>query len=148
MTQYNTLNVKLSSLQLNKLKSAIKNGTGVTLNLSSNIIGDSNVANNFPHNLLLTNTQFSKLCRPLANNYSANIKLSKTQFHKIGQSGRCLGRILGPLLESGLYLIGNVIKILAKSILIPVRLTAAASATDATFHRNVRVWLYNTINFK
>ena len=40
MTQYNTLNVKLPNLQLNKLKSAIKNGTGVTLNHSSNIIGD------------------------------------------------------------------------------------------------------------
>ena len=60
MTQYNPLNVKLSNSQLNKLKSAIKNGTGI-LNLSSNIIGDSNDENNFPHKLLLTNTQVSKL---------------------------------------------------------------------------------------
>ena len=49
MTQYNTLNVKLSNLQLNKLKSAIENGTEVTLNLSSSLIGSSNDENNFPH---------------------------------------------------------------------------------------------------
>ena len=57
MNQYNTLNVKLSNSQLNKLKSAIKNGTKVTLNFSSTIIGGSNDENNFPHKLLLTNTQ-------------------------------------------------------------------------------------------
>ena len=61
MTQYNTLNAKVSNLQLNKLKSAIKNGTEVTVNLSSNIIGDSNDENNFPDKLFLTNTQVSKL---------------------------------------------------------------------------------------
>ena len=49
MTQYNTLNVKLSNSQLNKLKSAIKNGTEVTLILSTNVVGDSNDQNNFPH---------------------------------------------------------------------------------------------------
>ena len=59
MTQYNTLNVKL--FNFNKLKSAIKNRTGVTLNLSSNIIADSSEENNFPHKLLLTNTQISRL---------------------------------------------------------------------------------------
>ena len=61
MTRCNTLNVKLSNSQLSKLKSAIKNGTEVTLNLSSNIIGDSNDENDYPHKLLLTNTQSSKL---------------------------------------------------------------------------------------
>ena len=60
MTQYNTLNVKLSSSQLNKLKSAIKNGTEVTLNLSLNLIGSSNDETDFPHKLLLTDTQVSK----------------------------------------------------------------------------------------
>ena len=57
MSQYNTLNVKLSNLQLNELKSGIKNNTEVTLRLSSNIVGDSNDENNFPHKLLLTTTQ-------------------------------------------------------------------------------------------
>ena len=86
MTQYSTLNVKLSNLQINKLKSARKdrNETEATLNLSSNIIGDSNAENNFPHKLLLTNTQVSRLCKSFATNSSANIKLWKTQLHKIG----------------------------------------------------------------
>ena len=75
MTQYNTLNAKVSNLQLNKLKSAIKNGTEVTVNLSSNIIGDSNDDNNFPCKLFLTNTQVSKLRKAFANNSTANIKL-------------------------------------------------------------------------
>ena len=57
MTQYNTLNVKLSNLQLNKLKSGIKNVTEVTLKISSNLVGDSNDENNSPHKLLLTNFQ-------------------------------------------------------------------------------------------
>ena len=75
MTQYNTLNAKVSNLQLNKLKSAIKNGTEVTVNLSSNIIGDSNDDNNFPRKLFLTNTQVSKLRKAFGNNSTANIKL-------------------------------------------------------------------------
>ena len=67
MTQYNTLNVKLSNSQLNKLKTTIKNGTKVTLNLPSNIVRDSNDENNFPHKLLLTNTQVPKLHKAFAN---------------------------------------------------------------------------------
>ena len=91
MTQYNTLNLKLSNSQLNKPKFGIKNGTEVTLKLSSNVVGYSNDKNNFPHKLLLANTQVSNLCKAIANNSSANIKLSKTQLHKIGQSGGFLG---------------------------------------------------------
>ena len=60
MAQYNSLTVKLSNPQLNKLKSGIKNGTEVTLKIPSNIVGDSNNENNFPCKLLLTNTQVSK----------------------------------------------------------------------------------------
>ena len=83
MTQYHTLNVKLSNSQLNKLKPAIKNSTEVTFKLSSNIVGDSNNENNFLHKLLLANTQISKLCKAFANGSSANIKLLKTQLHRI-----------------------------------------------------------------
>ena len=83
MTQYNILNVKLSNSQLNELKSGIKNGTEVTLKISSNAIGDSNDDTNFPHKLLLTNTQVSRFRKAFANDSSANIKLSKTQLHKI-----------------------------------------------------------------
>ena len=77
MTQYNILNVKLSNSQLNKLKSGVKNGTKVTLKLSSNVVGGSNDENNFCRKLL-TNTQVSRLCKAFANGSSANIKLSKT----------------------------------------------------------------------
>ena len=51
MTQYNSVNVKLPNSQLNKLKSGIKNDTEVTLNILSNVIGDSNEENNFPYKL-------------------------------------------------------------------------------------------------
>ena len=63
MTQYNTLNAKLSNSQLNKLKFGIKNGTEVTLKLSSNVVRDSNDENNFPHKLLLTNTKFQSFLK-------------------------------------------------------------------------------------
>ena len=63
----------------------------------------------------MTNTQLWRLHKAFLNNSSTNIKSSKTQLHKIGQSGRFLGRPLGPLLKTGLPLIGNVIKTLAKS---------------------------------
>ena len=120
MTQYNTLNVKLSNSQLNKLKSGIKNNTEVTLEISSNVVGDSNDEKTFSHRLLLTNTQVSMLRKSFANGSSANIKLSKTELHKIGQSGGFLGRLLRPLLKSGLPLTGNVLKPLAKSVSVPL----------------------------
>ena len=87
MTYYNTLNVKLSNSQIDRLKSGIKNGTEVTLKRSSNAVSDSKDETNFPYNLLLTNTQVSKLCKAFADNSLADIKLSKTKLHKIGQSG-------------------------------------------------------------
>ena len=107
MTQYNSLSVKLSNSQLNKLKSAIKNGTDVILTLSLNIIGNSDDETNFPHKLLLTNTQVSNLRKAFANHTSADIKLSKVQLTKM-QKGRFL-RFLAPLLKSGLPLLKSVI---------------------------------------
>ena len=87
--------------------------------------------------MLLTNTHVSELRKAFANNSSANIKLSKTQLHKIGQSGGFLGRLLGPLLKTGLPLIGNVLKPLAKIVLTPLGLTVAASTTDAAIHKKI-----------
>ena len=87
MTQDNTLNVKLSNLQLTKLKSGIKNGTKVTSNLPSNVIGNSNDTTNFPHKLLLTDTKVSRLHKIFANGLTANLKLSKTQLTKMAQLG-------------------------------------------------------------
>ena len=67
MIQYNSLNVKLSNSQLNKLKSAIKNKTEVVLKLSSNMIGNSDDETNFPDKLLLINRQVSNLRKVFAN---------------------------------------------------------------------------------
>ena len=133
MTQYISLNVKLSNSQLNKLKSAIKNETELVLRLSSNMIGDNET--DFPHNLLLTNRQVANLCKSFTNNSSTVIKLSKSQLSKMIQSGGFISRLLGPLLKTGLRLIKNMIKPLAKSVLIPLGLPAAASAVGAGIHK-------------
>ena len=78
MTQYNTLNTKLSNSQLHKLKSKIKNETEVVLRLSPNMIGDSNDKTNFPHELLLTDRQVFSIRKAFANNSSADIKFLDT----------------------------------------------------------------------
>ena len=135
MPQYKSLNVKLSNSQLDKLKSAIKNEIEVVLRLSSSMIGDNET--NFPHKLLLTNRQVANLRKAFANYLSTDIKLSKTQLSKMIQSGGFLGTLLGPLLKTGLPLITNVIKPLAKSVFIPLGLTTAASAADAGIHKNI-----------
>ena len=124
MTQYNTLNVKLSNSQLNKFKSAIKNETEVVLTLSSNMTGYDET--NFPHKLLLTITKVANLRKAFASHLSIDIKLSKTWLSKRIQSGQFLGRLLGPLLKTGLPLIKNGIKPLAKSVLIPFRINCSS----------------------
>ena len=83
------------------------------------------------------NTQASRFRKAFANVLSVNIKLSKTQLHEIGQSGGFLSRLLGSLLKTCLPLIGNVLKPLAKIVLIPLGLTVAASATAATIHKKM-----------
>ena len=137
MTQYNSLNVKLSNSQLSQLKSAIKNETDVVLRLSSNMVGNSNDNTNFPNELLLTNRQVEHIRKALVNHLSTDIPLSKTQLSKMIQSGAFFGRLLGPLLKTGLPLMKSVIKPLAKSVLIPLGLTAATSAADAGIHKKI-----------
>ena len=83
MTQYNTLNLKLSNSQFNKLEFAIKNGTKITLNLSWSLIRNSNDETNFPHKLLSTDTQVSKIRKAFIIGSSANIEFSKSQLSKI-----------------------------------------------------------------
>ena len=68
MTQYNRVTVKLSTSQLNKLKSAIKNENNVVIRLSPNMIGDSYDKVNFPYELLLTNRQVSCIREAFVNN--------------------------------------------------------------------------------
>ena len=128
MTQYNSLNVKLSNSRLNKLKSAIKNGTDVALRLSSNMVGSSNDENYFPHKLLLTNRQILSLRKVFASHTSVDIKLSKPQLIKMQKGGFL--KILMPLLKSGLPLLKSVVKPSGM-----LGLTAAASAADAAINK-------------
>ena len=93
--------------------------------------------NNSPHELLLTTRQKTKVRNVFNNNMSTDLKLSKAQVNKIIQSGGVLSKLLGPLSKTRLPLIKNVIKPLSKSVLIPLGLTAAASAADAGIHKNI-----------
>ena len=122
------------NLQVNKLKSAIKNGTDVILRLSSNMIGNSDDEANFPHKLLLTNRQVANIRKAFANHTSTNIKLSKAQLTKLQKGG--FFRFLAPLLKSGFPLVKSVIKPLGM-----LGLTVAASATDAAINKkNTWIW--------
>ena len=101
------------------------------------MIGNSGDNTNFPHELLLTNRQVENLRKAFANHVSTDINMSKTQLLKMIQSGGFLGRLLGPLLGTGLPLMKSVIKPLAKSVLVPLGLTAAASAADAGIQKKI-----------
>ena len=116
-----------------KLKDAVKNNTGTTLRISLKMFN----GNNLLHELLLTTRQETKIKNAFSNNKSTDLKLFKAQINKIIQSGGFLSKLLGPLLKAGLPLIKNVIKPLAKSVLIPLGLTAAASAADAGIHKKI-----------
>ena len=123
MVKYGKVNVKLSDMQLKKLKTAVKYNTGTTLRINFKMFD----GNNLPHELLLTARQKTKLRNAVNNNMSADIKLSKAQITKIIQSGGFLGSLLsklaGPLMKVAVPL--------AKNILAPLGITAAASAIDA-----------------
>ena len=122
MVEYSKVNVKLSDTQLKKLKTAVKNKTGTTLRIYLKMFN----GNNLPHELLLTTRQKTKL-KNAFNNMPTDLKLSKAQISKIIQSGVVLGALLSKLA-------GPLIKIevpLAKNILAPLGITAAASAIDA-----------------
>ena len=101
------------------------------------MIGDSNDKTNFPHELLLTNRQVSSICKAFANISSVDIKFSKTQLSKMIHSGGLLGKLLGPSSKIGLPLMKSVITPLAISVLIPLGLTAVASAADTGIHKKI-----------
>ena len=121
MVEYNTINAKLSDSQLNKLKSAVKNKQGTTLSYNAMLNG-----NILPHELLLRSRQTTKLRNAIENNMATDIKLSKAEISKVIQSGDFLGKLLGPLLKTGLSLLKSVIKLLGL-----LGLTVASSAVDA-----------------
>ena len=117
------MNVKLTDTQLKKLKTADKNETGTTLTMNLKTFD----GNDLPHELLLTTRQKTKLINAFNNNMSNNLKLSKAQISKIIQSGGFLGSLLSKIA-------GSLIKVavpLAKNNLVPLGITAAASAIDA-----------------
>ena len=101
MVEYSKVNVKLSDMQLKKLKTAVENKTGTTLRMSLKMFS----GNDLPHELLLTTRQKTKLRNVFNNNMSTDLKLSKAQISKIIQSVGFLGTLLGPLLKTGLPLI-------------------------------------------
>ena len=133
MTQYNSLNVKLSNSQLKKLKSVIKNETDVVLRISSGMVGSSNDNTNFPHKLLLTDRQVANVRKAFANNLSTDVKFSKSQLLKMSQSGGFLGNLLsklaGPLMKEAMPL--------AKNVLAPLRLSAAMSVIDGSIKKKM-----------
>ena len=89
MVEYNKVNVKVSDVQLKKLKDAVKENTGTTLRINLKMFD----GNDLPHELLLTTRQKTKLRNAFNNNTSAHIKLSKAQIVKIIQSGGFLGAL-------------------------------------------------------
>ena len=123
MVEYSKVNVKLSDTQLKKLKTAVKNKTGTTLRISLKMFN----GNNLPHELLLTTREKTKLRNALNNNISTDLKPSKAQISKIIQSrgilGSLLSKLAGPLIK--------VVIPLAKNLLAPLEITAAALAIDA-----------------
>ena len=133
MTQYNSLNVKLSNSQLNKLKSAIKNETDFVLRISSGMVGNSNDNGNFPHKLLLTDRHVANICKAFANNLSTDVKFSKTQLLKMSQSGGFLGNLFSKLADP----LMKVAMPLAKNVLAPFGLTAAMSAIDGSIKKKM-----------
>ena len=127
MVEYSKVNVKLSDRQLKNLKTAVKNKTGATLSLK---MLDRN---DLSHELLLTTRQKIKPRNALNNNMSSDIKLSKAQVSKIIQSGGFLGSLLSKLAE----LLMKVAVPLAKYILAPLGIKAAASASDAGIQKKI-----------
>ena len=124
MVEYTKVNVKLTNIQLSKLKKAVKSNEGATLQIGIKNFNKEDL----PLELLLTKRQSTKLRNAINNNLATDIKLRKAQIKKLIQSGDFLGKLLsklaGPLMKVALPL--------AKNVLAPLGLTAAMSATDGS----------------
>ena len=129
MVKYNKVNVKLSDSQLNNLKSAAKQQTVVTLIINIKMFN----GNNLPHELILKTRQATKLRNGIENNISTDIQLSRGPISEMIQSGGFLGSLLsklaGPLMKVAVSL--------AKNILAPSGITAAAPAIDAEIQKKI-----------
>ena len=129
MVEYNKISCKLTNVQLNKLKRAVRSNERTTLRLGIKNFNKDEL----PHELLLTTRQNTKLINAINNNLATDIKLSKAQIKKIIQSGGFLGKLLsklaGPLMKVAMPL--------AKNVLAPLGLTAAMSAIDGSIQKKI-----------
>ena len=142
MVEYSKVNVKLSDTQLKKLKTVVKDKTETTLRVSLKMFD----GNDLTHELLLITTQKAKLRNAFNNNMSTYLKLSKAQISKIIQSWGFLGSLLSKLA-------GSLMKVaipLAKNVLAPLGITAAASTIDAGIYKktNIQFWHNSFNNYK
>ena len=129
MVEYTKVNVKLTNLQLNKLKKAVKNNDGATLRIGIRNFNKEDL----PHELLLTTRQNTKLRNAISNNMATALKLSKSQIKKMVQSGGVLSKLLsklsGPLMKVAMPM--------AKNVLAPLGLTVAMSAIDGGMQKEI-----------
>ena len=129
MVKYSNVSVKLSVTQLKKIKTAVKDKTRTTLRMSLKIFA----GNDLPHEFVLTTRQKTKVRNIFNNNMSTDLKLSRTQISKIIQSGGFLGSLLsksaGPLVKVEIPL--------AKNVLAPLGIAAAASAIDTRIQKKI-----------
>ena len=132
MVEYTKINWKLTNVQINKLKKAVKSNEGASLRLGIKNFNKDGL----PHELLLTTRQNTKLRNAINNNLATNIKLSKGQIKKLIQSGGFLGKLLsklaGPLMKVAMPL--------AKNVLAPLGLTSAMSAINGSIQKNAWFW--------
>ena len=129
MVEYNKINCKLTNVQLNKFKRAVKSNEGASLRLGIKNFNKEEL----PHELLLTTRQNTKSRNVIDNNFAIDIKLSKVQIEKLIQSGgllcKLLNKLAGPLMKVAMPL--------AKNVLAPLGLTAAMSAIDGSIQKKV-----------
>ena len=129
MVEYSKINCKLTNVQLNKFKKAVKSNEGTTLRLCIKNFNKDET----PHELLLTTRQNTKLRNAINNNSAIDIKLSKVQIKKLIQSGGFLGKLLcklaGPLMKVAMPL--------AQNVLAPLGLTAAMSPIDGSIQKKI-----------
>ena len=127
MVEYSKVNVKLTEtdMQLKKLKTVVKNKTGVTLKMSLKMLD----GNDLLHEILLTTRQKAKLRNEFNNNMSTDLKFSKPQISKIIQTGGFLWSLLSTLA-------GPLMKVV-KNLLAPLGITAAVLAIDAGIQKKI-----------
>ena len=128
MVRYNRINVKLSDLQLNKLKILSKN-QGTTLRTNFRMFNETNLL----HDLLLRTRQTTKLKNAIENNRPTDIKLTKAKISTIIQSGGFLGSLLSKLADP----LMNVAAPLTKNVFAPLGITAAASTIDGVIQKKI-----------